>query len=160
MACWASRQVERSSVSDSRKLTNIRKHSQSKSDSRQCTAQTDVPAKASAAVRRWSVEPAMTSPEAPDRPAIWQSPVPHDISLSPESPSHSRPVHRQFYMQPLQDNLLDCKVCRESDAFCDHSRPQCSHCYQQQTLCFYVTPGQKSKSKAEIWSWLEQTSRK
>ena len=128
-------------------LTNVRKHSQSKSDSRRCTAQTDIPVKTSAAVPRWPVEPATTS----------RSATPHDESLSPEYPSHSRPVHPQLYRQPLQSDSLDCTVCRESNAVCNHARPQCSHCYQQQTLCFYVSPGQRPESEAKIWRWLDHS---
>ncbi|KAJ6114013.1 transcriptional regulator family: Fungal Specific TF [Penicillium sp. IBT 18751x] len=33
-----------------------------------------------------------------------------------------------------------CKACREWHVACDHAKPQCSHCYQQQLLCFYVNP--------------------
>lgn len=140
MACWASR-----------------KHSRSKSDPRRCTAQTDILAQASAAVPRWSIEPATTSREAPGHNLLRRSATPHDESLSPATPSHMRPVHPQLYMQPFQGVSLDCTVCRELNALCDHARPQCSRCYQQQTLCFYVGPGQRPKSKGEIWRWLDQS---
>ncbi|KAJ5245001.1 hypothetical protein N7489_005097 [Penicillium chrysogenum] len=43
------------------------KHSQSKIDSRRCTAQTDITAKASAALPKRLVEPATTPREAPGR---------------------------------------------------------------------------------------------
>ncbi|KAJ5102509.1 transcriptional regulator family: Fungal Specific TF [Penicillium argentinense] len=41
----------------------------------------------------------------------------------------------------------DCKACREWHVECDHARPQCAHCYQQQLLCFYVDPAVKRKPK-------------
>ncbi|CAL5868028.1 uncharacterized protein PFLUO_LOCUS2251 [Penicillium psychrofluorescens] len=39
----------------------------------------------------------------------------------------------------------DCKACREWQVPCDQAHPQCSHCWQQQILCFYVTPKVKPK---------------
>lgn len=42
--------------------------------------------------------------------------------------------------QPYQSDPLGCKACREWKVACDHARPQCDHCYQQQLLCFYVKP--------------------
>jgi hypothetical protein len=149
-------------------MTNIRKHSQFKDDSqhsqfkddsRQCSTQTKSPVTASAAVARCSVEPATTSREAPGRIPLRRSATPKEPSLFPaESPSHSRPVHPQLYIQPCQSDSLDCKACRELNVLCDHARPQCSQCYQQQTLCFYVSPRQRPKNMAEIWRWLEMSS--
>lgn len=119
----------------------------------QCPAQTEIPAEASAAVPRCSVEPAMSSWRAP------RSPVPKELFLSQmESPSDPRPVHSPLSIPLRQSNSLDCKLCRELNVLCDHALPQCSHCYEQQTLCFYVGPKQMSKSKAEIWRWLEMSS--
>ncbi|KAJ5244877.1 hypothetical protein N7489_004973 [Penicillium chrysogenum] len=60
---------------------------------RRCTAQTDILAKASAALPKRLAEPATTPREAPGRIALWWSATPHDISLLPESSSYSRTVH-------------------------------------------------------------------
>lgn len=51
--------------------------------------------------------------------------------------------------QPYQKDPLDCKACREWGVACDHTHPQCAHCYDQQILCFYVNPNQKVKRKAK-----------
>lgn len=59
--------------------------------------------------------------------------------------SASRP---QLHIQPYASASLDCKACREWNVVCDHARPQCEHCYEQQILCFYVSPSQKPKRKA------------
>ncbi|KAJ5432151.1 uncharacterized protein N7458_011307 [Penicillium daleae] len=59
--------------------------------------------------------------------------------------SASRP---QLHIQPYASASLDCKACREWNVVCDHARPQCEHCYEQQILCFYVNPGQKPNHKA------------
>lgn len=153
MTCWASRQVRRSSYSNPRKTDGQRKHSQSKADSRRCPAQTQISAKGSAAVPRCSVELATTSREAPSRDSKRRSAFPNLLSFSladspADCPSDSRSVRPQLYIQPCQSNSLDCKSCRDLDVLCDHTRPQCTHCYQQQTLCFYVSSKQRSKSKA------------
>ncbi|CRL18027.1 Fungal transcriptional regulatory protein, N-terminal [Penicillium camemberti] len=47
--------------------------------------------------------------------------------------------------KPYQLNPGDCKACREQRTACDHTRPQCSHCWSQQLLCFYVDPEQKKQ---------------
>lgn len=59
--------------------------------------------------------------------------------------SASRP---QLQIQPYASASLDCKACREWNVVCDHTRPQCEHCYEQQILCFYVSPSPKPKQKA------------
>ena len=41
----------------------------------------------------------------------------------------------------------DCKACREWHVDCDHARPQCSHCTQEQLLCFYVDPTANPKMR-------------
>lgn len=51
--------------------------------------------------------------------------------------------------QPYQKDPLDCKACREWGVACDHTRPQCAHCYDQQILCFYVNRNEKVKRKAK-----------
>jgi len=52
--------------------------------------------------------------------------------------------------QPYQSDPTDCKACREWHVPCDHTRPQCDHCYQQQLLCFYTNPNQpKPKPKTK-----------
>ncbi|CAG8891991.1 unnamed protein product [Penicillium egyptiacum] len=47
--------------------------------------------------------------------------------------------------KPYQPNPADCKACREHHTACDHTKPQCSHCWSQQLLCFYVEPIQKKR---------------
>lgn len=47
--------------------------------------------------------------------------------------------------KPYQLNPGDCKACREQRTACDQTRPQCSHCWSQQLLCFYVDPKQKKQ---------------
>lgn len=59
--------------------------------------------------------------------------------------SVSRP---ELQIQPYASASLDCKACREWNVPCDHARPQCEHCYEQQILCFYVSPSPKPKRKA------------
>lgn len=48
-----------------------------------------------------------------------------------------------------QINPGDCKTCREHHITCDHARPQCSHCWSQQLLCFYVEPKPKRHRKTK-----------
>ncbi|KAI2713937.1 transcriptional regulator family: Fungal Specific TF [Penicillium roqueforti] len=47
--------------------------------------------------------------------------------------------------KPYQLNHGDCKACREQHTTCDHTRPQCSHCWSQQLLCFYVDPKRRKQ---------------
>lgn len=42
---------------------------------------------------------------------------------------------------------LGCKACGEWHVACDHAKPQCSHCYQQQILCFYVNTNPPKRHK-------------
>jgi hypothetical protein len=48
---------------------------------------------------------------------------------------------RQYQSDPTA-----CKGCREWQVPCDHTKPQCQHCYEQQILCFYVDPNPKRKT--------------
>lgn len=66
-------------------------------------------------------------------PTWWGSPC--------ELPASPRPIR-----QPYDD----CKACREWHVDCDHARPQCSHCCQEQLLCFYVDPTTKPKPRPKI----------
>jgi hypothetical protein len=70
---------------------------------------------------------------------------PGTSSRQSASASASRP---QLHIQPAASASLDCKACREWNVVCDHARPQCEHCYEQQILCFYVSPSQNPKRKA------------
>ncbi|EPS31678.1 hypothetical protein PDE_06635 [Penicillium oxalicum 114-2] len=54
----------------------------------------------------------------------------------------SRP---QLQIEPRASASLDCKACRERGIECDQTRPQCGKCYEQQTLCFYISPTYKTK---------------
>jgi hypothetical protein len=49
--------------------------------------------------------------------------------------------------KPYQLHPGDCKTCRDHYMSCDHTRPQCSYCWSQQLLCFYVEPKQKRQRK-------------
>lgn len=42
----------------------------------------------------------------------------------------------------------ECKGCRARGVRCDGRRPRCSHCLDQQVLCFYVAPPRKLKARA------------
>lgn len=42
----------------------------------------------------------------------------------------------------------ECKGCRARGVTCDGRRPRCSHCLDQQVLCFYVAPPRKLKGTA------------
>ncbi|OJJ31612.1 hypothetical protein ASPWEDRAFT_697843 [Aspergillus wentii DTO 134E9] len=39
-----------------------------------------------------------------------------------------------------EEESIPCKACRIGGAVCDRQRPRCSHCLDQQILCFYVEP--------------------
>ncbi|RAL13871.1 uncharacterized protein BO97DRAFT_28355 [Aspergillus homomorphus CBS 101889] len=41
-----------------------------------------------------------------------------------------------------------CKACKAWGVPCDQQRPRCSHCLDQQILCFYVPPVRKSTRKS------------
>ena len=45
------------------------------------------------------------------------------------------------------DKSLPCKACRTRGVTCDERRPRCSHCLEEQVLCFYVAPLRKGKGK-------------
>jgi hypothetical protein len=64
------------------------------------------------------------------RPTLWGSPC--------EAPTTPRPTRQPYN---------DCKACREWHVVCDHAKPQCSHCCQEQILCFYIDPTAKPKIK-------------
>ncbi|KAF9891640.1 hypothetical protein FE257_003651 [Aspergillus nanangensis] len=42
-----------------------------------------------------------------------------------------------------------CKGCQTWGASCDRQRPRCSHCLDQQILCFYVAPMRKSTRRSK-----------
>lgn len=41
-----------------------------------------------------------------------------------------------------------CKACRTWGVACDRQQPRCSHCLDQQILCFYVAPLRKTMKKS------------
>lgn len=43
------------------------------------------------------------------------------------------------------DDPFPCKTCHARGVVCDGRRPRCSHCLDQQVLCFYVAPIKRSK---------------
>lgn len=51
--------------------------------------------------------------------------------------------------KPYQTSPGDCKTCRDHHLACDHGQPQCSHCWSQQLLCFYVEPKPRRSRKAK-----------
>ncbi|KAJ5668687.1 hypothetical protein N7462_009757 [Penicillium macrosclerotiorum] len=78
-------------------------------------------------------------------PRRWGAPCESVVPDSPpRSPSRPRPT---LHIQPYDSASLDCKGCREWNVTCDHARPQCGHCYDQQIICFYVSPKQQRKRK-------------
>lgn len=127
------------------KLTNIRKSIRPQDDSAARPYQAQTKTKANTTVPG-SVKPTVSSRGIGDR---LQWPLPRWSSRGPtqlQAQSQSRP---RLHIQPYPSNSLDCKACREWHVACDHSRPQCEHCYQQQILCFYVSPNQKPIRKAK-----------
>ncbi|OJJ76627.1 hypothetical protein ASPBRDRAFT_52198 [Aspergillus brasiliensis CBS 101740] len=41
-----------------------------------------------------------------------------------------------------------CKACQTWGVVCDQQKPRCSHCLDQQILCFYVAPPQKPTKRS------------
>ncbi|RAK96768.1 uncharacterized protein BO80DRAFT_496739 [Aspergillus ibericus CBS 121593] len=41
-----------------------------------------------------------------------------------------------------------CKACQTWGVTCDQQKPRCSHCLDQQILCFYVTPPRRSMKRS------------
>ncbi|PYI07703.1 hypothetical protein BO78DRAFT_88697 [Aspergillus sclerotiicarbonarius CBS 121057] len=41
-----------------------------------------------------------------------------------------------------------CKACQTWGVTCDQQKPRCSHCLDQQILCFYVTPPRRSTKRS------------
>lgn len=70
-------------------------------------------------------------------PTLWGSGC---DSASKHAPTPPQP--RRHHPDPL-----DCKACREHKVDCDHTRPQCGHCFQEQLLCFYVNPVTKPRPR-------------
>lgn len=69
---------------------------------------------------------------------------------SRESASSQRPG-TQTQEQSLADTDEEnpaCKACRTWGVSCDRQRPRCSHCLDQQILCFYVAPLRKTMKKS------------
>ncbi|KAF7718581.1 Fungal Zn(2)-Cys(6) binuclear cluster domain-containing protein [Penicillium ucsense] len=64
------------------------------------------------------------------------------------APDNPHPPRVRLQIEPRASVSLDCKACRERGMVCNQVRPQCEQCYEQQTLCFYVSPsfkGQRQK---------------
>ncbi|RJE25440.1 hypothetical protein PHISCL_02196 [Aspergillus sclerotialis] len=50
------------------------------------------------------------------------------------------PAQEQYQVNPSdQHGHTECTMCRSHGIVCDRRRPRCSHCVEQQVLCFYVT---------------------
>ncbi|GFF33472.1 hypothetical protein IFM51744_02123 [Aspergillus udagawae] len=63
--------------------------------------------------------------------------------------------------QSSHDNNTDeenpaCKACRTWGVACDRQQPRCSHCLDQQILCFYVAPLRKTMKKSSRSRALQQ----
>ncbi|OOF99371.1 hypothetical protein ASPCADRAFT_203136 [Aspergillus carbonarius ITEM 5010] len=41
-----------------------------------------------------------------------------------------------------------CKACQTWGVACDQQKPRCSHCLDQQILCFYVSPPRRSTKRS------------
>ncbi|PYH91819.1 hypothetical protein BO71DRAFT_384816 [Aspergillus ellipticus CBS 707.79] len=41
-----------------------------------------------------------------------------------------------------------CKACQAWGVNCDRQKPRCSHCLDQQILCFYVAPARRSTKRS------------
>ncbi|CAK96309.1 uncharacterized protein An02g00957 [Aspergillus niger] len=46
------------------------------------------------------------------------------------------------------EHSYPCKACQTWGVVCDQQRPRCSHCLDQQILCFYVAPLQKPPKRS------------
>lgn len=78
----------------------------------------------------------------------WWGSSDEPAQLQAECLYRPQPTRPLLQVQPYPSNSLDCKACREWNVNCNHSWPQCEHCYQQQILCFYVGPRQNAMRKA------------
>ncbi|KAL4891802.1 hypothetical protein BDV59DRAFT_59002 [Aspergillus ambiguus] len=54
----------------------------------------------------------------------------------------------QETVEEVERSAYPCKACQAWGVTCDRQQPRCSHCLDQQILCFYVAPPRKvTKSK-------------
>ncbi|PWY89632.1 hypothetical protein BO94DRAFT_42786 [Aspergillus sclerotioniger CBS 115572] len=51
-------------------------------------------------------------------------------------------------LQEQSKHSHPCKACQTWGAVCDQQKPRCSHCLDQQILCFYVSPPRRSTKRS------------
>ena len=58
-------------------------------------------------------------------------------------------LQEQCQVGPSDEHIhTECKACQSRGVTCDGRRPRCSHCLEQQVLCFYVTRAPRKSRRA------------
>ncbi|RAK77645.1 uncharacterized protein BO72DRAFT_102590 [Aspergillus fijiensis CBS 313.89] len=72
------------------------------------------------------------------------------ICSTTKAPVYTLPAPEQPVQAPPQQDqpCQPCKACKAWGVPCDQVHPRCSHCLEQQILCFYVAPTRKSTRKS------------
>jgi hypothetical protein len=62
------------------------------------------------------------------------------LSSTPDSSHDIRLPETRIQVKPVVDGtvFLPCKSCREWGSQCDGRQPRCTHCLDEQLMCFYV----------------------
>lgn len=62
------------------------------------------------------------------------------LSSTPDSSPDLRLPETRIEVKPGVDDavFLPCKSCREWGSQCDGRQPRCTHCLDEQLMCFYV----------------------
>jgi hypothetical protein len=63
------------------------------------------------------------------------------LSSTPDSSHDIRLPETRIEVKPGVDDavFLPCKSCREWGSQCDGRQPRCTHCLDEQLMCFYVS---------------------
>lgn len=70
------------------------------------------------------------------------------LGESDDEVEHRRVQLREHCQSDVDEGLgLPCKACRVRGVACDGRRPRCSHCLEEQVLCFYVAPLRKARRR-------------
>lgn len=70
-------------------------------------------------------------------------------AVDDESPRRASSALHEECHAVANTQHVDCKACRSRGVSCDGRRPRCSHCVEQQVLCFYVTPQRRSRARSK-----------
>ncbi|KAL2830612.1 hypothetical protein BDW59DRAFT_170144 [Aspergillus cavernicola] len=85
---------------------------------------------------------------------LWLSwacdrPDSHKDSLGPQCETSAKTVPRHLTLTDVEirsdtsnqlEDAFPCRACQAWGVECDRQKPRCSHCLDQQILCFYVEP--------------------